>query len=135
MTDEQEERVRNFLYMLSISSQRTVIQDFHHGDCVGADEQAAKLAAKFGYHIIGHPPIEASGRANFPSAIERDPKPFLARNLDIVRESELILATPKEYDEVRRSGTWATIRYARRFSRKLRIILPSGRVIVEGEEQ
>ena len=59
----------------------------------------------------------------------RKQKDYLDRNHDIVDETELLIACPKEPEEITRSGTWATIRYARKKKKKLRIILPNGRMI------
>jgi len=54
------------------------------------------------------------------------PKEPLARNRDIVNMSDILIAAPGEKAEVLRSGTWATIRYARKMSRKLLVIYPKG---------
>lgn len=100
--------------------------EFHFGDCVGADAQACKIAYQKGMYIIKHPPINQSKQAFCDADEERTPKDYLQRNYDIVDESDVVLATPKEIDEQLRSGTWATIRYARRTNKKLIIIYPDG---------
>jgi len=97
---------------------------FHHGDCVGSDEEAAKIARDLGYTIVCHPPIDPKKRAYFPSDEYREEKPYLERNHDIVDESAIMLATPNEATEQLRSGTWATVRYARKSGCKLEVIQP-----------
>ena len=97
---------------------------FHHGDCIGADAQAHEIAQRLGLMICIHPPEDprkrawCSGDQTFPE------KPYLIRNHDIVNQSDFLIATPKEYEEVLRSGTWATIRYARKSNKRVRIIYP-----------
>lgn len=63
---------------------------------------------------------------------ERAPKPYLVRNRDIVEETELLIAAPAKAVEHLQSGTWSTVRYARRFGRPISIIRPDGTVIREG---
>jgi hypothetical protein len=46
--------------------------------------------------------------------VVHDPRPPLERNLLMVDRAQLLLAAPRSSVEERRSGTWATIRYARR---------------------
>jgi hypothetical protein len=50
----------------------------------------------------------------------------LERNTEIVKACDVLIATPKEQDEVLRSGTWATIRRARKYDKKLAVIFPDG---------
>jgi hypothetical protein len=102
--------------------------DFHEGDCIGADEQAAKGARLAGFRIIGHPPINSSKRAFFPADEDWPPAEYLVRNKTIVNRSQEMIATPGEFEEQLRSGTWSTIRYARRIGRPCHVILPDGRV-------
>jgi hypothetical protein len=103
----------------------------HHGDAVGADELAALLATDLGFRIICHPPDNPRYRA-FTASDELWPvKPYLERNRDIVNESTQVIACPKEYTEQLRSGTWATIRYARQVRKPLTIIWPDGTFRVE----
>lgn len=88
--------------------------NFHHGDCIGADQVAHKIAEDLKYYIIIHPPTNESKRAFCKGQETRPPKPYLQRNHEIVDSCNILIAAPKEKHEVLRSGTWATIRYARK---------------------
>lgn len=127
MTKEQERS-------LSVLFDRYLpVEEFHHGDCVGADAQAHNLFVfKFGDKIppIIHPPEDDKKRAycrTKPDNI-REPKPYLDRNHDIVDETDYLIATPKTTQEIIRSGTWATVRYARRMGKRIFIIWPNGSI-------
>lgn len=102
------------------------ITEFHHGDCIGADQQAALMAKDLGIRLICHAPENDSLRAHVVSDVYRVPLPYLERNMEIVNECDLLLACPKETDEITRSGTWATLRYARSQRRSRVIIFPDG---------
>jgi hypothetical protein len=54
-----------------------------------------------------------------------------SRNHDIVDETELLIACPGELAEAVRSGTWATVRYARKLGRPIVIFWPDGSVTGE----
>lgn len=111
---------------------------FHHGDCIGADAQAHSIAVGLRYAIEIHPPEIKLNRAfcdsrvwmpqNFLVNLTVWPaKDYLARNEDIVDGSSLLLATPKSmHEEMRGSGTWHAIRYARKIGRSYLIIWPNG---------
>ncbi len=104
--------------------------EFHHGDCIGADAQAHTIAEKIGFIMVLHPPIDPKKQAHCEGDFSRKPKPYIERNHDIVDETELLIATPGEPTEQLRSGTWATIRYARKLRRRLVIIGPEGNPII-----
>jgi hypothetical protein len=55
-------------------------------------------------------------------------KPYLARNKDIVRATEMLVAAPAQDIEQLRSGTWSTVRFARKMERAVWVILPTGTV-------
>lgn len=98
--------------------------EFHHGDCIGADEEAHDIARLVGAKIVGHPPTNEVKRAFCYFDEEREPKEYIARNHDIVDETQLLIATPKSTVEEVRSGTWATVRYARKIGREVVILDP-----------
>lgn len=100
--------------------------EFHHGDCVGADEQAHNLVRQlpFTVHIVLHPPIDGTRRAHCKADQEHKPKPFLERNRDIVNDSDHVIAAPEGRQMRIRSGTWSTYRYANSLDKKVELILP-----------
>ena len=120
MTPEQSRTVG---YVLEWLGQPPL--EFHHGDCVGADYEAALIARGLGWRVVGHPPDKDGKRCHFPSDEEREPLPYLERNHRIVDETELLIATPKG-DEELRSGTWATMRYAAKQDRRTIVVRPNG---------
>lgn len=99
----------------------------HHGDCIGADAQAHQIALELNIDIDIHPPIRDDKRA-FCKVCRTIflAKDYLIRNHDIVDASDIMFATPFEYEEQLRSGTWATIRYAQKQHKTLYIISPDG---------
>lgn len=121
MTEKQLEAFRTYI------SDRT-ITEFHHGDCIGADNQVHLIIERMvpKIKIFIHPPINSLYRA-FLSGFKIYPaKNYLERNKDIVSETEFLIAAPKEYREKVRSGTWSTIRYAKQYLRIVIIIYPDG---------
>jgi hypothetical protein len=119
MTQAQKDAIRKFL-----SSRRGAV--LHHGDAIGADAQAHDIAAELGLAVVIHPPVIEAGRAWKQSDTVREPKRVLTRNKDIVRETQLLLAAPAEPIEQARSGTWSTVRYARRLGRSIHVFTPAG---------
>ena len=103
----------------------------HHGDCIGADAQAHEIAVSMSCEIVIHPPIVETKRAWKHAARTHRPKSYLARNKDIVRDTEMLVAMPGENMEQIRSGTWSTVRFARKMGRPVWVILPSGEVCRE----
>lgn len=125
-------------------------KEFHHGCCIGSDEQAHNIVfyAKLGTKLILHPPIKTDkiargmARANFfegdDHLISMNPTDivvleafdYLVRNVHIAdrRKGGLLIATPFEDEEVLRSGTWTTIRRAKKLSVPVLIIQRDGRL-------
>lgn len=107
--------------------------ELHFGDCIGADKELYTMSLALpNVKRIGHIPDNNSKRAFCKYDEERPPKPYLDRNHDIVDESEILIATPKEYKEQLRSGTWATIRYAQKRGIKIVTIYPDGSTLIQG---
>lgn len=123
MTEAQETTLQRLLTELPNAP-----HVLHHGDCVGADEQAHMIAGQLGFTTMGHPPVNESKRAFTVCTGWRQAKEYLVRNRDIVGECEVVFATPAQAGEQLRSGTWATVRYARLLHRPVHIIAPDGTV-------
>jgi len=131
MTQQQKRSVKKLLRELKPS-------EFHHGDCVGADEQAHKFVLRFGsIKTIVHPPLNEKARAfvhkKYGASEVLEPKEYLERNKDIVTACDTLVATPKGSQPRKeiRSGTWATIREGVKQGKKIRIVLPDGDVVDE----
>lgn len=107
----------------------TCPDEFHHGCCIGADEQAAGFARIFSNLVVGHPPIKQD-KVSHPSLVcsheTRPRQEYLVRNRAIVDETDMLVATPGTFKEIKRSGTWATIRYARKKGKPILIVEKNG---------
>lgn len=101
------------------------VVSLHHGDCIGVDDIAHSFAEWMHIPVVIHPPDNDKKRAFCQSEDVREPKPYLDRNHDIVDECEFLLAVPAG-PEILRSGTWATVRYARKVGRPGMICYPDG---------
>lgn len=117
MSQHQKEQFVLELYELNPT-------EFHHGDCIGADAEAHDIVREFfpDVKIVGHLPKANSKRAYKKCDEYRDPLPYLERDHKIVDETDYLFGAPKADAEVLRSGTWATIRYARKTSKKRQIL-------------
>lgn len=102
----------------------------HEGDCIGSDIQAATIARARGLLIHEHAPSDGRKRGWFqgPDATS-EPAYYLERNRNMVDVSRLLLATPGEPLEVLRSGTWSTIRYARRQGKRVIVVGRDGNLL------
>lgn len=147
MTDAQQRTVLAYMQKLRWPDPDRAVHltmTLHHGDCEGGDEQFHRIGS---FNIIEptggagvdkiviHPPDDDTHRAfckTAPWDEVRDPKPYLARDADIVLETGLLIAAPRSMKEQRRgSGTWATIRMARQLDRPIFIAWPDGSWTVE----
>lgn len=113
--------------------------EFHHGCCVGWDEQACLLAGYCkglnpDFLRIAHPgdwPSLTSEVAKDNSEVVLPWKKNLSRNRDIVNACDWLIACPRTQTEEQRSGTWSTVRYARMMGRRITIINPDGTLTEE----
>lgn len=123
MKSRQFKAVRQLLYHVDV---------LHLGDCIGADAEAYGVATEYGVTRIGHPPSHSKMRAFLDYDEEREPKPYLERNDDIALEGvDGLIAAPSGWVEERRSGTWSTVRRARKLGRRIWIVRPDGSIIEE----
>jgi hypothetical protein len=105
------------------------IAEVHHGDCVGADADFHRAAACLTVHA--HPPTDERLRAFCDADVVHEARPYLARDADIVAASTVLIACPGERQEQRRSGTWATVRMARKAGKPVVLIYSDGDVVRE----
>jgi hypothetical protein len=87
--------------------------ELHHGDCTGWDKQAHDLAVSMGIKTVAHPPSNPSMRAWCKADIVMPEDDYLARNRRIVDAVAFMVAAPDK-PACNRSGTWSTVRYAKR---------------------
>lgn len=103
--------------------------EWHHGGCIGADKQSHDLAIGYGIDVWLHPHLTDVDQAECLGAVQIMPRyGHLRRNRNIVDAVHAMVACPLGFEEELRSGTWATIRYARKIGRKLYLICPDGKV-------
>lgn len=113
--------------------------EFHHGCCIGSDATAVSIfyddrGALFDGVIHGHPSNLTYLTSEFAVQKSDDlhsAKPPLERNRDIVTACDVLLACPKGAEEIR-SGTWASVRAARRAGKRVVIFWPDGAVTEKG---
>lgn len=120
MTEQQKTQLRITLQAYAVGYPEAY-HVLRHGDCTGADNEAHWIALSLGYDVIVHPPVNSSKRAwqdAGPHVIVLPPRDYLARNHDIVDACDVLLAAPSTPYERLRSGTWATVRYARKVQAK-----------------
>lgn len=104
-------------------------EEFHHGDCLGVDELGHHMAERLSETaIVIHPPIVSTLRAYCISRDIRLPKEYMARNRDIVDETDVLIVVPDGYTPRQHSGTWLTAKYARRIRRPMIFVFPNGKV-------
>lgn len=102
--------------------------ELHHGDCVGVDATVAAVASGLGYRTVAHPPQLLLYRAGHASDEVRSAQEYLARDRAIVDEVDVLLACPDGPERLH-SGTWYTIRYARKIGRRVILIQPDGGIV------
>lgn len=111
-----------------LKSKFTAGSEFHHGDCVGVDVEAAKVAKELGYRIICHPPEEEKLRGYFESDEYRTPDSYFARNRDIVNDTSMLIVIPYQDSPQRKGGTWYTHNYAVKVGKPVNILYPGRQI-------
>lgn len=98
---------------------------FHHGGAAGADTEAHEIAYDAGcrdLHVwlpVGKtwPPMQYT-------TIHHTGTGALRRNHFTIYGANLLIATPRQAKEIRRSGTWATVRAARKAGIETKVLVP-----------
>jgi hypothetical protein len=89
-----------------------------HGDCVGSDTDFHKICVNYKNKIKIHiyPPNNPTMRAFNDGDKVMEEKSYLERNMDIVKNSDILIACPVDKNkEELRSGTWSTVRQAKKY--------------------
>lgn len=115
---ERLELLEHTLWELQLNNVIAVI----HGCAKGADTYFHKLCTKFNFNISGYPAINSKNDLSDIKFLHLPQTP-LKRNRNIVKDCDILIALPidKNVEELR-SGTWATIRYARKLNKKIIMI-------------
>lgn len=102
--------------------------EFRHGDCVGSDLFAHCIVVNIPtVRVIIHPGPNTPLRAHCKGAFSVLPDcGYELRNQQIVKFSDRLFATPDTQGEIDRSGTWQTIRMARKKGIPITILFPDG---------
>jgi hypothetical protein len=121
--------------ILAKNLEKVSINEFRHGQCVGADCYVAAVAKNLTYKVIAYPGFPGGNRADRQyrgkfnkNDVVMAEEEFFTRNRLIVLASDLMIATPKESYETLRSGTWATVRFATKKGKHLIVVLPNGQM-------
>lgn len=104
------------------------VMQFHHCDRVGADEEAHTIAVELKLVTVSHPHTAALYRARLMSNDVRPAWPALRATLDVVEETELIIAAPFPGAEAMMVDTWDMVFEARKRKKGVLIIAPEIRV-------
>lgn len=131
MTEYQKAALRMAMLAAGLDNVTNIL---HHGDCVGADAEAHDIAVELGWGIVIHPPIDERYRAfKDDGATILPQKDYVPRDHDIVEATRFIFAAPKKDQEERRSGTWLTVRYARKTGKRIILLKRNEQGIVVDE--
>lgn len=125
MTPVQKRSLRMYLMDVLDAHRKETEYVFIHGDCVGADAEAAMIAKDLGYKVWAYP-SNLKTRAWTPfNDFVAEPDDPLKRNRTMVDLGDRVFAAPHG-KEVLRSGTWSAIRYAKKAGKPIRIMYPQG---------
>lgn len=127
MNEIQKNNVTEFLRK-SRQELESEMFTLRHGDCVGVDNEVAKIAHDLGYVTFNHPPIDKALRAFHESDFSFSPKSYFSRNRDIVDNSDLLIVVPMDNEHKSKGGTWYTYDYAIKKGVPVRVFYPDGRV-------
>lgn len=100
------------------------ITEFHHGDCEGADAEAHDIIREFfpDVHIEVYPPKSTYRQAFRKGDLHHPPDDYIPRDRKIVDNTEFLIGAPLQDDEQLRSGTWTTIRHARKTKKPYKVL-------------
>lgn len=105
------------------------VTELHHGDCIGSDAEAHLAATNLDISMCIHPPRSMRKRAFCKGAAYTYPvAEYLVLNKNIVDCTDILIGMPNTTHEKQRSGTWSTLRYAKKRDKPAFVIWPDGDV-------
>jgi len=127
LTEAQFNRVKELIIM-----EGDMYSHLHEGDCIGVDDEVTQMFQNIRPEItiVCHPPENSRCRAFGVYNEIKDERPYIMRDKDMVDASFIVWACPAG-EEITRSGTWTTVRYARNQGKLITIIYPDGKVEYE----
>jgi len=118
MTDGQKAEVERLFVELRVTT-------LYHGAAIGADEEASLIAQRLGINVRAFPGNVDADRSKHAHADSWEkPESPLARNKAMVKRAHFVIAAP-DGPERPRSGTWATIRFARDEGKTVHLVVPA----------
>jgi hypothetical protein len=125
MTEWQVRALRELLQLMQPDA-------FFHNGMIGATAQAHAIARGLDLQIVIIPPKNTDLRAKLEGAIQIETPEDFNDSLDhVIEDSHIVIFTPREEVEKLRSGTWRSIRQAKREGKSVYIIFPDGRLKVD----
>lgn len=135
MTEDQQEAIRLQLSELIEEHPDEELQA-HHGDAIGSDAQFHAACQRLKLPVVIHPSTDQKERAFCEGAkVTNEPVEFAEQTSALVNLCQILLAAPDGFKERwRGSGTWMTIRAARKSGMTIVICYPNGTRETEAEE-
>lgn len=135
MTENQIAAVHNQI-QASIREHTEARLEAHHGDALGADTQFHAICQEVSVAVVIHPSLDTTDRAfNEGAQEERPPQKFRQQSRSIVDSCDVLLAVPDGFKErLRGSGTWMTVRVARKAEKHIILCFPDGNCEIDAAE-
>lgn len=127
ITKEQKERL--VLFIKALLKTNTLVGV--HGDCIGADAAFNSICKSLDIIRHKYPSTLKDYTAHTDAIQMSEPLDPLVRNKIIVNTSSFLIACPGSIHEKHRSGTWSTVRHARKQNKHIVIIFPDGLIVEE----
>lgn len=122
----------SFLKVMQFLKAKRNVTHFNHGDCIGADADAHEIVSNIDIPIHIYPGTDKRGaspkRAFCINGTTHKAQEYLIRNKKMVDLCTVLVACPAESIEQLRSGTWSTIRYAKKIKIPIVTIYPDGTI-------
>lgn len=138
MTESQQKALHQAIIESGLTYENAHAHTAVHGACKGADIEFNQICLSLGIRQFEFFPSNDRSTNSVEACLQQhrtlrytgvevtlhlEQKP-LDRNWEIVRGADILFAAPKEDYEVLRSGTWSTVRIARKLGVPYKIIEP-----------